>query len=807
MDNSLLLLILLGLLACSLGTIAYFSLVRPRRRYELSGVLDTTLLRVLLPREEIPAAGEQKQKEPKDIMMAMDQFYASLDSLRVGFWHELRFGSPAIAFEIALPHVGSEVEFYAALPHMFAPFFKKQLHAYFPSANIEESKDYNIFHPTGTSAGSVARIKRDTLLSLRTYRSEFGKDPLEVLAGSFAKLKDVGDGAAVQFVIHPASSRSQERGRAAARHIRGGASLKEVRGGFGRELKKFFMGSKSKTPDTQEKPKAADEELAKHIEQKAQRPAFDVNIRLVASSATPEETATVLSGLEAAFLQYNDPQGNELSFTRLSGRALEQLMYYFSFRMFSRRHGMYLSSEELATLFHFPYAGFTQPNVLYLKAREAPPPVNLPREGVRLGTSVFRGETRDVYLTPEDRRRHLYIIGQTGTGKSVTLVELARQDIQAGRGVCFIDPHGEAIEKLLAYVPKERLDDVIYFNPGDLERPLGLNFLEYDPRHPEQKSLIVNELLDIFNKLYNMQTSGGPAFEQYFRNAATLVMEDPASGNTLLEIVRIFADKEFRELKLSRSSNIVVNTFWRQIAEKATGEQGLQNYGPYVTNKFDNFLSNEIMRNIIAQEKNSFNFREVMDSGKILFVNLAKGRVGELNSALLGLIIVGRLLIAALSRIDIEREADRRDFYLYIDEFQNVTTKSIAVILAEARKFRLDLIIAHQYIGQLEEEIKKAVFGNVGGIASFRIGSDDGEFMEKQFSPVFKAHDLLNIDNLNAYVKILVQGQVQRPFNIKVSWSEPGSAETRRAAIDLSRLKYGRPREDVEAEIKNKYHV
>ena len=787
--------------------IYYLVIIRPRNRFEVSGALQMVLFRVLLPREENPPPGETKRKEPKDIMIAMEQFYSAFNALRSSLLSRLRFGSHAVVFEAAVPHVGEEVIFYVSIPRLFAHFFANQLHAYFPSAKIDETDDYNLFHPTGASTGAVAELTRHPALSLRTY-ADLGEAPLAVIAGAFARIKAVGEGAAIQVIVRPAAKPIYQKAKHIAKKIRAGEPLHEALGGFQVELARALSSSPSDPQKKLEatKPKTPDEELAKQVEQKASRPAFDVNIRLIASAATPEETIAIMNGLEAAFGQFANPQGNELKFHTLGGRALERMLYQYSFRLFSEDHKVYLSATELASIFHFPYAGFLQPNVLYLKAREAPPPVNLPTVGLLLGRSVFRGSDHDVYLTEEDRRRHLYVIGQTGTGKSVLLKELARQDIEAGRGMCFIDPHGDAVETLLGFVPKNRLEDVIYFNPGDIERPLGLNFLEYDPSHPEQKSLIVNELLDIFNKLYNMTVSGGPAFEQYFRNSAMLVMEDPSSGNTLLEIVRVFADKAFRDYKLSRSSNIVVNTFWQKIAEKTTGEQSLANYGPYVTNKFDTFLANEIMRPIIAQEKSAFNFREVMDTGKILLVNLSKGRLGELNSSLLGLIIVGRILIASLSRVDIADESQRRDFSLYIDEFQNVTTKSIATILSEARKYRLNLTIAHQYLGQLEEEIKKAVFGNVGSMVAFRIGSDDGEFMEKQYSPVFSAKDLLNIDNANAYVKLLVHGQTQRAFNMKTFPPSKGDPAIRDAAVELSRLKYGRPRAEVEAEIRTRYN-
>ena len=380
------------------------------------------------------------------------------------------------------------------------------------------------------------------------------------------------------------------------------------------------------------------------------------------------------------------------------------------------------------------------------------------------------------------------------------------QDIKNGKGLCFIDPHGSDIQDILSLIPPEREDDLIYFDPSNTRLPMGLNMLEYDPNYPEQKTFVVNELLGIFKKLYGaVPESMGPAFEQYFRNATLLVMDDPQSGNTLLEVQRVFADKNFRNYKLSRSTNPVVRTFWKDIAEKTTGEQTLANFAQYVTNKFDTFLTNEIMRPIIAQEKSAFNFRQIMDEGKILLVNLSKGRLGDLNSNLLGLIIVGKLLMASLSRVDMPEE-ERRDFYLYIDEFQNVTTDSIATILSEARKYRLDLIIAHQFIGQLEENIKKAVFGNVGSMAAFRVGAEDAEVLEKQFEPVFSAYDLINISNYNAYLKLLINGQVARPFNMRTLPFEKGEISRAREMAEKSAQKYGRPREEIEKEIQEKYN-
>ncbi|MCX7589865.1 MAG: TraM recognition domain-containing protein, partial [Patescibacteria group bacterium] len=343
----------------------------------------------------------------------------------------------------------------------------------------------------------------------------------------------------------------------------------------------------------------------------------------------------------------------------------------------------------------------------------------------------------------------------------------------------------------------------IYFDPGDLERPLGLNMLEYNFSKPEEKTFIVNEFINIFDKLYDLKQTGGPMFEQYMRNAMLLLMEDlPNEEATLIEIPRIFTDDEYRERKLFRINNPVVIDFWEKEATKAGGDVSLANITPYITSKFNNFIANDYMRPIIGQSKSAFNFRQIMDEGKILLVNLSKGKIGDINAGLLGMIFVGKILMAALSRVDTPQN-QRRDFYLYIDEFQNFTTDSIATILSEARKYRLSLTIAHQFIAQLNEKIRDAIFGNVGSQLIFRVGIQDAEFLVKQFEPVFDINDLTNIDNLNAYAKILINGQTSKPFNIEVlktSWSS-GNKDQIQKLKEYSRLKYGMERYKIEEEI------
>ena len=478
----------------------------------------------------------------------------------------------------------------------------------------------------------------------------------------------------------------------------------------------------------------------------------------------------------------------------------------FIYRNFRESQSFLLNSEELASIFHFPLKSTETPNILWLSAKTAPAPTTVPSEGITLGHNLYRGVKKDIHIKREDRRRHTYIVGKSGTGKSVLLANMIIQDIQGGEGVCVFDPNGDLIQDILDRIPPERAEDVIIFSPGDIDRPMPLNLLEYDPKYPEQKSFVINEMIGILDKLYDLKATGGPMFEQYMRNAMLLVMDDPESGSTLMEIPKVLADEEFRRYKLSRCKNQTVVDFWRKEAEKAGGEAALANIVPYITSKLTPFISNDMMRPIIGQQKSAFNLRDLMDKQKILLVDLPKGIIGETNAYLLGMILVGKILMAALSRTDMSPEK-RKDFYLYIDEFQNFTTSSICQILSEARKYALNLVIAHQYIGQLSKnnntEIKDAVFGNVGTMISFKVGSEDADFLVKEFSPVFNQYDLINVDKGTAIIKLLVDNSATRPFSLRTIWPLLGvkRPEMNEKIKALSRLKYGQNRHLVEAEI------
>ena len=776
----------------------------------LSQALDMVLYEISLPQEK---EEDKKEKNFKEFISAMEQFYGGMMILD-------KDKEEYFALEIGLPVIGEEIVFYAAVPRSKSSLMEKQISALFANARIEEKReDYNIFKPGGVSAGSAAKLKTYPVLPIRTY-DKFDVDPMFVIANAFSKLRKIGEGASLQIVIGPADSSYGKKIKKTAEEIRKGKKLFEAlkkAGIAGTGVFSFigdfiFSDSSSKKDDDakgkekERKMETVNEDMAKMIEEKASRPLMSANLRILVSADSQEKSDSILKEIESAFLQFTEPQGNALKFKNLKGKELENLFYKFSFRLFDKNEAFYLNTAEMATVFHFPKGISTISQLKYVKAKDAPPPLNLPQEGILLGKNFYRGDESLIYMKDDDRRRHFYLIGQTGTGKSVLLKNMIVQDMEQGKGVCYIDPHGSDLEDILSRIPKGRVEDLIYFDPAGRDRTMGLNMLEYDSVYPEQKTFIVNELLGIFNKLFDMKIAGGPMFEQYFRNSALLVMDDPESGNTLLEISRVMSNKAFRDLKLSRCKNLSVKLFWKDVAEKAGGEASLANIVPYITSKFDNFLGNDIMRPIIAQEKSSFDFRKIMDEKKILLVNLSKGRLGDINSHLLGLIIVGKLLMAALSRADIP-ESERNDFYLYIDEFQNITTDSIAVILSEARKYKLNLTIAHQFIGQLEENIKKAVFGNVGSMGAFRVGAEDGEFLAKQFEPVFDAGDLLNIDNYRAYLKLLIEGQSTRPFSIATLPFQKGDISFGKEAALLSLARYGRLRSQVDEEINKKFNA
>jgi hypothetical protein len=805
MDLNLILVPLtIGLGLCSAGLAVWLVIEATRGKGSVLKAMNTSLFLITLPKT-IQKKENEPQKTEKEMIAVMEQLYTALGSFKADQKDSFVFGRPLITFEMAVPHIGQEVSFYIAVSRHIETVVEKQIHGFFPEAQVEKIKDYNIFNPKGSVAASFIRLNKNHYLPFKTYKN-LERDPLAEIVNAFSKIDETGEGAAIQIILSPTTSAWQRRGLQIAREMQKNKTFAKAK------KETSTAGMFLKAVKTEEKPNNVagppptmaitpmQQEQIKALEEKASKIGFEANVRLLASSATKIQADQILRGLEGAFAQFSHPNFNSFNIVRVSGNALKKLVYNFSFRFFDRSQTMILNTEELTSLFHLPVVALGAPHLKSIKAKQAAAPMNIPKDGLILGKNIFRGEEKEARLMDDDRRRHLYVIGQTGTGKTTLLFNLLVQDILAGKGVGVIDPHGDLIEKALSIVPPGRTEDVVLLDPADLECPLGLNMLEYDPAYPEQKTFIVNELINIFDKLYDLKTTGGPIFEQYTRNALLLLMDDSQTHATLMEVPKVLSDKNFRTSLLVKCKNPVVKDFWEKEAEKAGGEAALQNIVPYITSKFNVFIANDYMRPIIGQSRSTINFRQIMDSKKILLVNLSKGRLGDINSSLLGLINVGKLLMAAFSRIDMP-EDQRQDFYLYIDEFQNFATESIATILSEARKYRLSLTIAHQFIGQLTDKIKNAVFGNVGSMMAFRVGAEDAESLVKQFAPVFDTNDLINIDNRNAYVKLLINGATSMPFNIQVNPPMVGDEAVAKNIKQLSRLKYGREKNVVEQEI------
>jgi len=805
--NLILVPLTIGLAICTAGLALWLALEAIKSKGSVFRALNASLFLITLPSAaHVQKKENEPQKTEKETIAVMEQLYSALANFKTSQKDAFVYGQPSITFEMAVPHIGQEISFYLAVSHRIETVIEKQIHGFFPEAEVEKIKDYNIFNPAGSVAASYLTLSKNYFLPFKTYKN-LERDPLAEIINSFNKIDERGEGAAIQIVLSPVSGDWRKRGLEIAREMQKNKTFskaKEETSAAGMIMKAVKTGQKSKESQSAPSPQTAitpiQQEQIKALEEKASKVGFYANIRLIASSATKVQADEILRGLEGAFAQFNHPNFNSFKINRVSGNALRKLIYNFSFRFFDSRQKMILNSEELTSIFHLPVTPLGAPQLKSVKAKQASAPMNLPKEGLILGKNIFRGQESDIRIQLDDRRRHLYFIGQTGTGKSSALGSLIAQDILSGQGVGVIDPHGDLVEKILGLVSPNRAEDVVLIDPSDMERPVGLNMLEYDLRYPEQKTFIVNELINIFDKLYDLKTTGGPIFEQYTRNALLLLMDDPAEPATLMEVPKVLADKAFRARLLQKCKNPVVKDFWEKEAEKAGGEAALQNIVPYITSKFNVFIANDYMRPIIGQVKSTINYREVIDNKKILLVNLSKGRLGDINSNLLGMINIGKLLMAAFSRIDVPEE-QRQDFFLYIDEFQNFATESIATILSEARKYRLNLTIAHQFIGQLTDKIKNAVFGNIGSMIAMRVGAEDAEFLVKQFEPVFDKNDLINIDNFNGYVKLLINGATSLPFNVKFYPPTKGDLELAKSLKQLSRLKYGREKNSVEAEI------
>lgn len=786
---------------------------------------DMVFLRICIPKKESQQDKESSRDESggtedsfRKPIKVMSQLFAALDTIGSGKWKTMWKGQDYLSFEIAA--IDGLINFYVVCPAEMTSLIEKQVTGFFPDCFIEYDETYNIFKPKQPIVANYLYLKKDSHMPLNSFEN-MSADPLNYICNSLSKF-GANDGAAIQIMIRPGSSDWQDKGRKTAKDLLNEKKDKSVplwQKPFyylGKILDVFVHGtdkmdSGSDDSASVDRKTQIEEEEIKLIDAKSRQIGFDTVLRVVVTSDDSAVAKDHMNNIKSAFGQYataynsiGELKHNKSGYILYSPRSVVKNYILRAFRKpllhTFKEHTM--CADELASIFHIPSIRYNKsPNINWTNYKVAPPPSNLPTEGILLGHNIYRGQKKEIRMKPNDRMRHFYVIGQTGTGKSSMMTTMIRQDLKNGHGVCVIDPHGELVEELLPFVPRERADDVIYFNPADTERPMGLNLLEAET--PEERDLVAMDAMNLMIKMFDEEIFG-PRIQDYFRNGCLTLMEYE-NGGALTDIVRLFTDDAFQKVRREQVTNPIVKSFWdNQMAKTSAEEQ--QRIIPYFAAKFAAFITNTMMRNIIGQTKSGFDFSKVMNEGKILFMNLSKGLVGDFNSQLLGLIIVSKLQMAALRRQKLD-PSQRKDFFLYIDEFQNYITDSIESILSEARKYRLSLNLGHQYIGQLvqknDEKIKNAVFGNVGTMMTYKIGATDAEFLQKEFAPTFSDQDLINIDKFKAVMKLSIDTQPSKPFSIIPlnPHLDKGDPTVGNAYKQLSRLKYGRDVEFVSREI------
>ena len=821
-------LIAAGVILTSVLLYVFLFTLKDRRR-----AMELVFLQILIPKkdnkEDREKEGEQfgTGKEFTKIVGVMTQLFSSMHAIRDNKWRNKIFYSDYFTAEYSV--MDGQIYFHMGVPRGAVHLAEKQITSYYAEAVVHETPPPNIFTEGNKVSSKYMVMARESFWPIRTS-ARMESDALDNITNALSKIK-AGEGTAIQIVCRPISHHWQDKARENADDMyKGKAShgflgvfnpLNWFKSAFNTMFDGDGTGSVDETGQSRGMVTPIMQERVKAIEEKAQKFGFDTIIRLVSSAKTKRDADLQIQNLHGAFEQFNASDMNTLDYT--NHHSQKKLIKDYIFRRFSRPKWItflrllknkewraIFSAEELGTIYHFPNSLYNKsPAIKWQDFKIAAAPHNLPDEGLLLGRNVYRGETRDVRIKRDDRRRHFYAIGKSGTGKSTILENMIRQDVQNGEGVCVVDPHGDLVEAILPYIPRERADDVILFDPGDLERPMGLNLLE--AKTDEQKEFVSQEALSIFIKLYGEEIMG-PRLQHYFRNGVLTLLADDEEGGTLLDIMRLFTDDNYQKVKSAKPTNPSVRGFWdREMAKSGAREK--EEIIPYFAAKFGPFVTNGQVRNILGQVKSGFDFRDVMDNRKILLVNLSKGKLGDLNAKLLGMIMVAKIQMAAMSRVDTP-EAERKDFYLYVDEFQNFVTDSFASILSEARKYRLNLIVAHQYISQItqsseggkgkheDNSLRDAVFGNVGSMMCFKIGASDAETMAKEFAPVFSEQDLINIANYQAYIKLNINNATSRGFSMQTIYDQSGKDDEGAEAFrQLSRLKFGRDREFVNREI------
>jgi hypothetical protein len=760
------------------------------------------LLSIELPREN--------EKSP----LAAEQMYASLHGL-------LRF-TPETLEHVSLEMVSTAagIRFYVFTPGNFRNFVEGQIYAQYPDAEIKEVEDYTTkVSETNKVAATDLVLTKDYIFPIKTFRDFEEVDPLASITSTLSKIREQ-EQVWIQILIRPVDDLWQERGHAYVSTVRQGvkkpsmslsAILSDVASGVFEQIPHALetLLSGPKPPEPVGRPvtpppvrlSAGQELELKSIENKLTKMGFETKIRVLATAPDIAVARERVSSVAASFKQFSTANLNSFVAAGIDENALQWVRSFHNRDFPITKNNYILGIDELASVYHLPNVSVETPHIAWTRAKKGEPPLNLPVEGTPDATifaeTVFRDHVKRFGIKRPDRRKHMYLIGKTGSGKSTLIKNMVVQDIQRGEGVAFLDPHGDAINDLLNYVPEDRLHDVVIFDPADADYPVALNMLEVvDPR---QKNLIASGLLDVFKKYFG-QVSWGPRLEYLLMNCILTLLEVP--NTSMLGIVRLLTDNDYNKYIVDYIQDPVMKDFWTKEFMQMKGNQKLvtEAVSP-IQNKVGQFLNASTIRNIVGQPKSTIRVDEIINQGKIFFVNLATGRIGENNSALLGAMIISQLQFAAMRRVDIP-ESQRRDFYVYADEFQKFATDSFANILSEARKYRLNLVLTHQYIEQMPDSVREAVFGNIGTLATYGVGPTDAAFLEKEFDPIFLAQDIINLGRYEMYMKLQIDDMSSSPFSAK---GLPPLGQTnglRDEAIRLSRTQYSRRVEVVEEKIR-----
>lgn len=797
----------IGIIAGTIGG-ARVSKLRKAKKYERGLKMIPLLIHLPPTTDDIEAGGRDKRDIANEAISKAQVMYSILSStLTKGIKSQL-YGQRHFSFEIIAKD--GFIRYYAVVPAVLTETVKQAIQSAYPTARVEEKREENIFVGGGGTeavAGAELSLNKDYWLPIATYEDTKRDAQLAILNALSSVSKN--EGATVQILFRPAQQNWSEKSKQYIEDMQKGKKKTTFGGGIGNFAIDLIRapwevpGEHEKTEQHETVTNIKQDEITA-ITNKMRFPAFETLVRIIASSENKARSEAIVGGIVSAFSQFNSPELNGFKVNTFKNPKKLVIDYAFRFFPLGTRSNI-LNSVELASIFHLPeQTAIPNSQVERQLTKQVDGPARLATEGVFLGTNEFRGVQKAIYLGEKDRRRHMYVIGQTGMGKSVFLENIAFQDMCDGRGFAFIDPHGDAVEALLQRVPEERIDDVIYFDPADIEHPVGMNMFEYTS--DDQKDFIVQEGISMLQSLFDPQNQGffGPRGQHMFRNAALLLMSDPA-GATFIDIPQCFTDPEFVKSKLKYVTDKAVYDYWTREFPASQKSNDAGEVITWFSSKWGPFIANTIMRNTLGQVKSGFNIREIMDNKKIFLVNLSKGRLGDINANLLGMIFVMKFQQAAMSRQDIP-EDQRQDFCLYVDEFQNFATDSFESILSEARKYRLNLIVANQFMTQLTEKIREALLGNVGTIICGRIGVTDADLMVKAFTPTFSAEDLTKTPNYSAVAKVMMFDMPSAPFTMKLP---PAMGEPNEELMDTlkaySATKFGKTRAEVEKEIQDRW--